>query len=849
MTEPKRKLAAIVFTDIVDFTQLSARDEPTALNLLNIQRNTLKPIVDEYGGDWLKEIGDGLLLSFDTSLEAVKCAIAIQKAAKKIKNLDLRIGVHQGEVVIQEDDVVGDDVNITSRLESFSAIGGIVVSGKINTSLQRNPEYKTNYIGTPKMKGVSQKIELYGVVSHGLPEPDKIGPETVKVQPLQPTFLNKYVFPITGASLAVLGVIFWLLVPMLSFSSADQNNNYEQRIAVLYLENKGNVDDSYFSEGLTEEIISRLSRLDEISVVPRFDVAKYKGKEINYKSLINNLEADFALTGNLIKIDDRIKILVELIDLDKRDVKWSESFDRKMSDIFTIQDEMAMRIVENLDISLKADDKAMILRDPATDLQGYDRLLEFQRSMPYSHISFFDDSTIQANRNIINKIIEDDPSNAEALTTRAMLNFIYQNAGVGTDFGKVTTIQLGEDSRKALAIDPHNALAMGFLAFSDVQKVYWAREKTERVLIFRKAEKRIKKLTTLYPDHYMTLLARGAYHLSKLYHKELRNKEDKNYLQYSKASLTISEKGLENGISDIFLPFIHLVTMQYIADGLRVSGNVSEAVRTSERFFEHAVNNSHPKSSIVEHSLNQHLPSYMITGQYEIAIDKLTEIQNMVEKFDQSPIKQTHQINIAANLAYCFFNLGEHDLALKFIDQAFLYDNTSKDNQDPYIRSLIKMMIYLKAGDEDKAYETGLESLTESSYAITRDLGWINAVGFYSEASIKSFLAYYYTENNQIQKGLNLLSDLMIIPDQEDLWNIHSNNEEIPSYLLDDITFINYFISAAYKNVDEIELQKKYFTLAHDQMVELSNRMDIDHRQLFMDKWINKQIVAQKNNI
>ena len=147
MTEPKRKLAAIVFTDIVDFTQLSARDEPTALNLLNIQRNTLKPIVDEYGGDWLKEIGDGLLLSFDTSLEAVKCAIAIQKAAKKIKNLDLRIGVHQGEVVIQEDDVVGDDVNITSRLESFSAIGGIVVSGKINTSLHRNPEYKTNYIG------------------------------------------------------------------------------------------------------------------------------------------------------------------------------------------------------------------------------------------------------------------------------------------------------------------------------------------------------------------------------------------------------------------------------------------------------------------------------------------------------------------------------------------------------------------------------------------------------------------------------------------------------------------------------------------------------------------------------
>ena len=287
MPDPKRKLAAIVFTDIEGFTELSASNEPAALELLNTQRDTLKPIVEKHGGEWLKEIGDGLLLCFNTSLEAVKCSIDIQKAAKKIKNLDLRIGIHQGEVVIQEDDVVGDDVNITSRIESFSAVGGITVSRKINASLQRNPDYKTTYIGTPAMKGVSQRIELYGVISHGLPEPDKIVSETVEVKPTEPTFLKKYLFPITGAALALIGGIFWLLTPMLSVSTADQQNkNYEERIAVLYLENKGKQEDSYFAEGLTEEIISRLSRVDKISVVPRFDVAKYKGKEINYKTLI-----------------------------------------------------------------------------------------------------------------------------------------------------------------------------------------------------------------------------------------------------------------------------------------------------------------------------------------------------------------------------------------------------------------------------------------------------------------------------------------------------------------------------------------------------------------------------------
>ena len=114
---PKRKLSAIVFTDIVGFTELSAKNEPAALDLLIKQRETLKPIVEEYNGDWLKEIGDGLLLTFNTSIEAVYCCIAIQKKAEETSGLILRIAIHQGEVVLQGEDVVGDDVNIASRIE------------------------------------------------------------------------------------------------------------------------------------------------------------------------------------------------------------------------------------------------------------------------------------------------------------------------------------------------------------------------------------------------------------------------------------------------------------------------------------------------------------------------------------------------------------------------------------------------------------------------------------------------------------------------------------------------------------------------------------------------------------
>ena len=159
MKNQKRKLAAIVFTDIVGFTKLSSENEPEALQILQTQRELLKPIVKSNNGEWLKEIGDGLLLSFGTIHDAVDCSIAIQNAVKDVENLILRIGIHQGEVVFQGSDVVGDDVNIASRIEPFSAPGGIAISGRVNASLERHPEYETVYLGKPKLKGVSQEVK------------------------------------------------------------------------------------------------------------------------------------------------------------------------------------------------------------------------------------------------------------------------------------------------------------------------------------------------------------------------------------------------------------------------------------------------------------------------------------------------------------------------------------------------------------------------------------------------------------------------------------------------------------------------------------------------------------------
>ncbi len=164
-TEPEstRRLAAIVFTDIAGYTRLSSRDEKAALKLLKKQRSLLRPIVKEFQGEWLKEIGDGLLLSFNSSLGAVQCALRMQEAARSVAHLNLRVGIHQGDIVCEGGDILGDGVNIASRIEPYAPVGGIAISGKIQQDIASHPEYQTRLLGEFDLQGVDQRVEIFAV--------------------------------------------------------------------------------------------------------------------------------------------------------------------------------------------------------------------------------------------------------------------------------------------------------------------------------------------------------------------------------------------------------------------------------------------------------------------------------------------------------------------------------------------------------------------------------------------------------------------------------------------------------------------------------------------------------------
>jgi len=172
MPEVKRQLAAIMFTDIVGYTSLMGKDSDKALELIRISKEIQKPLVEKHNGKWLKEMGDGAMAQFNTALDAVNCSIEIQKTARGELDAKLRIGIHLGDIKVEDDDVYGDGVNVASRLESIADPGGIYISDAIEKAIQGQSDVQAKYLGEVKLKNVAYGVRTYALQGVGLPIPE-----------------------------------------------------------------------------------------------------------------------------------------------------------------------------------------------------------------------------------------------------------------------------------------------------------------------------------------------------------------------------------------------------------------------------------------------------------------------------------------------------------------------------------------------------------------------------------------------------------------------------------------------------------------------------------------------------
>jgi adenylate cyclase len=302
----KRQLAAIMFTDIVGYTALMEENEATAALVRNRHRKVFQEQHEIFHGEIVQYFGDGSLSVFKSAIEAVQCAIDIQKKLKEADPVPLRIGLHMGDIVFDKTEVYGDGVNIASRIESMAVAGAILLSGKINDELKNHKEITTTLMELFELKNVAKPVEVFAVTNKGI------------------------------------------TVPALSDLKGKQRL-LSKTIAVLpFINMSTSEDNEYFSDGITEEIINALAKVSSLKVTSRTSSFFFKNKTISIKEIANELGVSVILEGSVRQAGNTLRITAQLIQAEDDFHFWSDTWDRKMESIFEIQDEISLIIADKL---------------------------------------------------------------------------------------------------------------------------------------------------------------------------------------------------------------------------------------------------------------------------------------------------------------------------------------------------------------------------------------------------------------------------------------------------------------------------------------------------------------------
>lgn len=344
-----RQLAAIMFTDIVGYTALMGKDEQKAFDLLHKNREIQKPLIKQFHGTWIKELGDGVLASFHTVTDAVFCAARLHQACNLIEGLKLRIGIHLGEVIFENNDVFGDGVNIASRLQALAASGSTWVSEAVHKNLTNKKEISSEFIKEERLKNVSEPVKVYEITVKEIPGyfPDNIKTYQEK-RVNKPADRKKIYFAVAGILLVLTAAFFLILNKQSKFGKAD-NKILEKSIAVLPFVNMSNDStQEYFSDGITEDIITRVSKISDLKVISRTAVMQYKLTKKTVQQISEELNVATILEGSVRRDGNQVRIVAQLIDAKTNEHLWADTYDKELTQIFEIQSNVAEQIAAAL---------------------------------------------------------------------------------------------------------------------------------------------------------------------------------------------------------------------------------------------------------------------------------------------------------------------------------------------------------------------------------------------------------------------------------------------------------------------------------------------------------------------
>ena len=471
----KRKLAAILHADVVGFSRLMGEDEAGTHRTLGELRRAVDPLIAAHGGRIVGTAGDSLLADFSSVVDALNCAMEMQQASRGIndplppqRRLELRIGVNLGDIIVDGDDIFGDGVNIAARLEALAPPGTVCISQTVYDQVRNKLDLDYRSLGAHRVKNIAEPVRAYAIgVATAAPRLRGVR------RPLGAAAI--------AAALVVVGLVVWALHAgagweLFGFGPAPKPVDVatlaaparlagRPSVAVMPFKNlSGDAGQDFFSDGITEDVITALGRFSNLLVIAKSASFPFKGSNAAPAEIGRLLDARYLLEGSIRRAGDRLRVHVELTEAATGVHVWSETYDDELKDIFAVQDDIARRVVGAAAVKLTRFERERVLTKPTENLAAYEYLLRGREFLSHASRDKNDEAAA-----LFQRAIDLDPNYAAAYAALGGSHFEAVVSG-WTEFRQEELEQAEAFAQKALALDQMTTSAYRLLAFINMYK-------------------------------------------------------------------------------------------------------------------------------------------------------------------------------------------------------------------------------------------------------------------------------------------------------------------------------------------------------------------------------------------
>jgi len=467
--EVKRKLAAILSADVKGYSRLMGEDEKGTVRTLNTYKEIMIGLIQHHHGRVVDAPGDNVLAEFASVVDALECAVEIQKELKtrndelpENRKMEFRIGVNLGDVIEDGEQILGDGVNIAARLESLSDAGGVCISGTAFDQVRNKVNLGYEYLGEQPVKNIALPVRVYKI----LLEPEAVGRiiGEKKAKPTQwqrPVTVLVIILIIIAAAIAIWRLYLHPAHPPVEVASKEKMAfplPDKPSIAVLpFVNMSDDPKQEYFSDGISEEIITALSKVPRLFIIARNSTFTYKGKSVKVKQVSEELGVRYVLEGSVRRSGEKVRITAQLIDALTGHHLWAERYDRDLKNIFALQDEITLKIINALQVKLTEGEQIIVFGKSTSNLEAYLKLLQARE---YSNPMTREGNHLH--RQMAEEAIALDPRCAVAYLILSATHL--RDLFFGWSESPEQSLRLAEELvKKAFAFDDHLGMAHAYL--------------------------------------------------------------------------------------------------------------------------------------------------------------------------------------------------------------------------------------------------------------------------------------------------------------------------------------------------------------------------------------------------